>query len=226
MTISDALTATLQSLGIISILLMLGAFLRAKIPLFQNLYLPSCVIGGFIGLILGPNALNIIPFSENTMAVASALPNLLIIPVLAATPMGLKLFGNKTKVTDTLRKSNDVLIISFLVAGFLMLQLAVGCGITLVCKALGANTFDGMGLEMGAGFAGGHGTAASIGSSFQELGNPNWEAALGGGMTTATVGVISGIVIGTVLINYAARRGYTTQIKSAAETPVEMRVGL
>ena len=226
MTISDALTSTLQSLGIISILLMIGAVLRAKIPLFQNLYLPSCVIGGFIGLALGPNALDIIHFSEDTMEVASALPNLLIIPVLAATPMGLKLFGQKTKRSDTLTKSNDVLVISFLTAGFLILQLAVGCGVTLVCKALGAETFEGMGLEMGAGFAGGHGTAASIGSSFQELGNPNWEAALGGGMTTATVGVISGIIIGTILINYAAKRGYTTQIKAAAETPVEMRVGL
>ena len=151
--------------------------------------------------------------------------NLLIIPVLAATPMGLKLFKGKSKSSDALSKSNDVLVLSFLTAGFLILQLAVGCGVTLVCKAFGANTFDGMGLEMGAGFAGGHGTAASIGSSFEELGNPNWEAALGGGMTTATVGVIGGILIGTALINYAARHGYTTQIKSAAETPLEMRTG-
>ncbi len=44
-------------------------------------------------------------------------------------------------------------------------------------------------------------------------------------MTTATVGVIGGILIGTALINYAARHGYTTQIKSAAETPLEMRTG-
>lgn len=225
MTISNALTAAFQSLGIISILLILGALLRAKIPFFQNLYLPSCVIGGFIGLILGPNALNILRFSEDTMTVASALPNLLIIPVLAVTPMGLKLFKGKSKSSDALSKSNDVLVLSFLTAGFLILQLAVGCGVTLVCKAFGANTFDGMGLEMGAGFAGGHGTAASIGSSFEELGNPNWEAALGGGMTTATVGVIGGILIGTALINYAARHGYTTQIKSAAETPLEMRTG-
>ena len=159
------------------------------------------------------------------MTVASALPNLLIIPVLAATPMGLKLFKGKSKSSDALSKSNDVLVLSFLTAGFLILQLAVGCGVTLVCKAFGANTFDGMGLEMGAGFAGGHGTAASIGSSFEELGNPNWEAALGGGMTTATVGVIGGILIGTALLNYAARHHYTTQIKSAAETPLEMRTG-
>lgn len=226
MTISESLTVLLKSLGIISILLFLGTLIRAKIKIFQNLYIPACVTGGFIGLILGPNALNLIHFSEDTMAVASALPNLLIIPVLAATPMGLNLVRRHSSGNGTaLNKSNDVMILSGLTAGFLILQLAVGCGVTLLCKALGANTFDGMGLEMGAGFAGGHGTAASIGSSFQELGNPNWEAALGGGLTTATVGVISGIIIGTFLINYAAKRGYTTEIKSASQTPVEMRTG-
>lgn len=62
MSLSTALTAILKSFGVFSILLLLGSFLRAKIPLFQKLYLPACVIGGFIGLIVGPNILGIVPF--------------------------------------------------------------------------------------------------------------------------------------------------------------------
>ena len=87
MSLSTALTAILKSFGVFSILLLLGSFLRAKIPLFQKLYLPACVIGGFIGLIVGPNILGIVPFSENTMSIASSLPNVFIIPVLSAIPM-------------------------------------------------------------------------------------------------------------------------------------------
>ena len=64
----------IKALGIFSGFLMLGTFLRAKVPVFQNLYLPASVIGGFIALILGPNVLNILPFSEDVMAIASSLP--------------------------------------------------------------------------------------------------------------------------------------------------------
>ena len=35
----------IKALGIFSGFLMLGTFLRAKVPVFQNLYLPASVIG-------------------------------------------------------------------------------------------------------------------------------------------------------------------------------------
>lgn len=107
----------------------------------------------------------------------------------------------------------------------MMLQMAVGSGATFLCGLAGANTYDGMGLEMAMGFAGGHGTAASLGSTFEQLGSPWWEAAQGNAMMTATAGLIGGILLGIVLINHAAKKGYTTQITSAAETSREMRVG-
>lgn len=46
-----------RSLSIIGGLLLLGTFLRAKVKLFQKLFLPASVIGGFIGLLLGPMVL-------------------------------------------------------------------------------------------------------------------------------------------------------------------------
>lgn len=225
MSLSTALTAILKSFGVFSILLLLGSFLRAKIPLFQKLYLPACVIGGFIGLIVGPNILGIVPFSENTMSIASSLPNVFIIPVLSAIPMCLNLRTDKKSSGNPLLRSNDILVIAFLEAAFMMLQMAVGSGATFLCGLAGANTYDGMGLEMAMGFAGGHGTAASLGSTFEQLGSPWWEAAQGNAMMTATAGLIGGILLGIVLINHAAKKGYTTQITSAAETSREMRVG-
>ena len=56
MLTSSLLTELLCSLSIIGGLLLLGTFLRAKVKLFQKLFLPASVIGGFIGLLLGPRA--------------------------------------------------------------------------------------------------------------------------------------------------------------------------
>ena len=63
MSISDTLVVIIKAFAVFSVLLFIGAFLRAKIRLFQKLYLPACVIGGFLGLIVGPNVLNLIPVS-------------------------------------------------------------------------------------------------------------------------------------------------------------------
>ena len=64
MLTSSLLTELLCSLSIIGGLLLLGTFLRAKVKLFQKLFLPASVIGGFIGLLLGPMVVWVImPFS-------------------------------------------------------------------------------------------------------------------------------------------------------------------
>ena len=42
----------LKTMALVGTLLLIGTFLRAKVSLFQNLFLPDCVIGGIIGLIL------------------------------------------------------------------------------------------------------------------------------------------------------------------------------
>ena len=46
----------LKTMALVGTLLLIGTFLRAKVSLFQNLFLPACVIGGIIGLILGSAA--------------------------------------------------------------------------------------------------------------------------------------------------------------------------
>ena len=93
MTITQALVDILQTFGILSIFLFVGTFLRAKVKIFQKLYLPACVIGGAIALVLGPNVLNLVKFSESTMSTTSAIPGILAIPVVSSIPMCLSLKG-------------------------------------------------------------------------------------------------------------------------------------
>ena len=40
--------------AVVSILLAIGYFLRMKVKLFQRLFTPTSIIGGLIGLIIGP----------------------------------------------------------------------------------------------------------------------------------------------------------------------------
>ena len=64
----------LKTMALVGTLLLIGTFLRAKVSLFQNLFLPACVIGGIIGLILGPRMLGVLPISDEIMTTASNMP--------------------------------------------------------------------------------------------------------------------------------------------------------
>ena len=50
----DQLTRLMVDICWLSLLLLIGKYLRAKIPFLQKLFMPASVIAGFIGLLLGP----------------------------------------------------------------------------------------------------------------------------------------------------------------------------
>jgi hypothetical protein len=51
-------------LGFISILLLVGKFIRVKVKLIQQLFIPPSLIAGLLGLAFGPNGLGWIPLSN------------------------------------------------------------------------------------------------------------------------------------------------------------------
>ena len=96
---SADLTGLLQSLTLLSLFLILGMVLRAKLKIFQNTFLPASVIGGFLLLILGPQVLNLIPIPEAWSATYASMPGVLIVPVVTAVPLGLSLSGGGNRTT-------------------------------------------------------------------------------------------------------------------------------
>lgn len=46
-----------MAIVIIAIMLVIGKWIRLKVPLFQSLFLPSSLIGGFLALIIGPEVI-------------------------------------------------------------------------------------------------------------------------------------------------------------------------
>lgn len=231
-TISQVVRAIFFSFILISVFLLVGTFLRAKIKLFQNLFLPASVIGGFIGLLLGPIVLNkyaVFPIPADWITIASLLPGLLIVPVVASVPLGIKFKNAKNENPSNADGGTKTVFIMFFI-------LAIVGGIQNLVSIMTAGTFKHFlnyesiyptfGTEVSAGFAGGHGTAGVVGSLLQSLNQPYWNIAQGVATTTATVGIICGILIGIILINIAARKGYTQFIKTGADLPEDMKTGI
>lgn len=212
---SQLLTQLLQALSLLSVLLLVGTFLRAKIKLFQSLYLPASVIGGFIGIIISPEILGRFSnysISEEWIKTYSLLPGILSVPIFAAIPLGM--FLNENKNIKSMYPSK-VLICFGLFQCASMSQSAIGYATNMFFSKINPqlNMYRTFGYELSAGFAGGHGLAAATGKLLEGFGIPQWEIAQGVALTTATIGLIGGIVFGIIFINLAVRKNKTKIIK-------------
>lgn len=212
---SQLLTQLLQALSLLSILLLIGTFLRAKVKLFQSLYLPASVIGGFIGMIISPEIFGRFSnysISEEWIKTYSLLPGILSVPIFAAIPLGM--FLNENKNIKSMYPSK-VLICFGLFQCASMSQSAIGYATNMFFSKINPqlNMYRTFGYELSAGFAGGHGLAAATGKLLEGFGIPQWEIAQGVALTTATIGLIGGIVFGIIFINLAVRKNKTKIIK-------------
>lgn len=173
------LTDLLQSLGLLGIFLLIGVFLRAKFKIFQKTFIPASVIGGFLLLILGPQCANVLPVPSTWFDTYSLLPGILIVPVVAAVPLGLKFGGGKSDGINPDFLKNVFPLIGIGLAAS-MFQFAVGYGTHVLFS--GENLYD-------------------------------------------VFGIVGGILIGIMMINWAARHGQTAMLKKPADIPEPLRVG-
>ena len=223
------LTELLYCFCILSALLLVGTLLRGSIPVFQKLFLPASVIGGFVGLLIGPiiwQGRFGIPFKQEWITTWSTLPGILIVPVIASTPLGMKFAQNKGK-SSGIKSTSNVFKTFAIIFGASVFQILIG----VIIRQIFVNTNPELGLyptfgyELSLGFAGGHGTAGVLGSYLRGLDLPYWEIAQGITTTTATFGLIGGMVIGIILINIAARRGQTALLSKPGDIPEDMAKG-
>ena len=218
---STILTDFLKSLGLLGAFLILGVFIRANVKIFQKSFIPAGVIGGFLLLIFGPQCLDILPVSKEWFKIYSLLPGVLIVPVVAAVPLGLTIgTGKESKDSNFLKNVIPLIGIGL---GAAMLQFAVGYGTHVLFDR--GDLYDVFGIELGIGFVGGHGTAGTLGNILSTLNLPYWQTSQGVATTTATFGIVGGILIGIVLINWAARHGQTAMLKKPADIPEPIKIG-
>ena len=199
-------------IGLISLLLLVGTIIRAKVKFIQQMFLPASIIAGLLALLLGPNGFGLLPFSDQM----KVYPAILIAVIFGTLPLlSPRIDWNaiKTRVGSMWSYSQIAMVLMW--------------GGGLLFALLLINPFwdvhDGFGLLLAAGFVGGHGTAAAIGATFEQNG---WEEATSLAMTSATVGIMSAILIGIVFIKWGSSKGHTTFLASFKDLPDELRTGL
>lgn len=200
------------SFACLCVLLLVGNWLRLHVKVLRTLYLPSCVIAGLIGLVV----LQVMPtvglsIPSSFTAGWGSLPGMLINVVFACLFLGVHI----PKLRTVWNRSAPQLGYGQIVAWG---QYVVGIGLTIfVIKLFWTDVPDMFAGILPVGFEGGHGTAGGMGRVFEKL---NWEAGKHLALGSATAGIVSAIVVGMVLVNWAVRKGYTVR-KVDPETVTE-----
>lgn len=210
------------ALALIWVLLVGAHYIRRNSHLLSYLFLPGSVIAGIAALLAGPEVLGaLVTASSGHDAVLSgglvpasigdvwrALPGVLINVVFAALFLGKIIPGLRA----IWRRAAPVVTYGQTIAwGQYVIGLLLA--ILVLSPVFGMNPMAGALIEIG--FEGGHGTAAGLIPVFQDMGfEEGADLALG----LATVGLVSAIITGTILINWASR----TNRLSAAATSLDV----
>lgn len=192
----------------LAVLLGLGYWLRRKLVFLQRLYLPASVIAGLLGLTLIQSFKYAgAPLPEAWTIGWSKMPGILINIVFACLFLGVTIPG----FSRVWKSAGRQLAYGQIVAWG---QYVVGCGLVLAILGpmFGLNPLFGGILPVG--FEGGHGTAGGLGPVFEDLG---WAAGKDFALASATGGIVSAIIVGMMLVNWAVRKGYVTNKKPPSE---------
>ena len=200
--------------AILSVLLIAGKILRVQLPLLQKLYLPSSVVGGILGLTVLSCCPSLVP--ADIVKEMRLMPGFLINVIFATLFLGVALPKMQNFASAVF---SQLTLAQIVVWG----QYVVGIGLCgfLLMPCFGVHPAFGNLLELG--FEGGHGTVGGMSQAFTAKG---WEDGIALGYTVATVGMIVGIVLGMVLVNWAYRRGLVKTVRPFSKRSVAERRGI
>lgn len=201
----NALDAVFLYTAILGLLLLAATILRVRLLILKRLFIPASLIAGVLGMFLGPHALGIFPTELTDYW--SALSGRLIVIVFA--PM--MITGALPQFKKLANVAGPQIIFSY-VCTFIQYAFPLLLGVFLLAPLFGVNDLFGTIVEQG--WAGGHGTSGGMTMVFEELGYADGPSL---SITSATVGLIFGIVGGTALINVGVRRGWTKVLTANKE---------
>ena len=196
------------SLLILGILLLIGKWIRVFTPFLQNYFVPSSLIAGGVGLLLGPEILGRLGinlfddgglFPSVMIDVWNTLPGLLINVIFASLFLGMT-FPKIKEIWEI--AGPQITFAHFLSWG----QYVVGIllAVLVLVPFFDMNPAAGALLEIS--FVGGHGTAAGLSDTFSAVGfEEGRDLAIG----LATISLIGAVLIGVALLNWAIRKGHS-----------------
>jgi len=188
--------------GCLAIILLIGVLLRAKIAFFQRFLMPSCLIGGILGLILINVNRELVPVA-NLETFAYHFFNISFISV------GLtRNEASKTTSNSRFHLFKAPLWMALTQSVIFPLQAIAGGVLVALFGIFGIKLFPTFGFLAPLGFEEGPGQALSIGKVWQGFG---FEHATTVGLTFAAMGFFFSFFVGVPLVNWGIRKGLSAK---------------
>ena len=175
---------------VVALFLGIAELLEKNIRLFRRYFIPSAIVAGFLGLLLGPQVLNLVPFDADRLG------------VLVYHLMSVGFISLALKKRSRARNKN-VLNTSFFIVSTYVVQGIVGFGLSLLLAfTVFPRLFPAFGLLLPLGYGQGAAQAYSIGRQWEASGFAN-----GGniGLSIAALGLLWACLGGIPLMNYLIR---------------------
>lgn len=188
--------------GCLAIMLLTGVLLRAKITFFQHFLIPSCLIGGILGLLLLNIGVIRLPV-DNLETFAYHFFNISFISV------GLtRNEASKETPKPNINIFKAPLWMALTQSVIFPLQAIAGGVFVALFGFFGIKLFPTFGFLAPLGFEEGPGQALSIGKVWQGFG---FEHAATIGLTFAAMGFFFSFFVGVPLVNWGIRKGLSAQ---------------
>ncbi len=197
--------AFVDSLIVLAVVLIIARYIKRGSGLLQRFFIPSSLIAGIGGLLLGPQVLGTI--SAEVTDIWAQLPQYLISIVFAGLFLGRVIPNRK----DMWRLAGPMIAFGNTMAWG---QYVIGILLTILFLGpyFGAPALAGSLIEIS--FAGGHGTAAGLAPTFEKLG---WEDGTDIALGLATLSIITAVLTGIIMINIHSRRSSRADQKHIKE---------
>lgn len=177
---------------VLSLFLGLATYIKRSLPFFERFFIPNAIIAGFLGLILGPQVLNLIPFD------ADHLGNI-VYHLMSVAFISLALKDRNRE------KNKDIVNTGFFIVSGYVLQGIIGFGLSLLMAlTIFPNLFPVFGMLLPLGFGQGAAQAYSIGKQW-ELPPVNFLNGGNIGLSIAAMGLLWACLGGIPLMNYLMR---------------------
>lgn len=184
MSVSDLLI----DFTVISVLLLAATVLRRYVGFFQRFLIPNSLIAGFLGLLLGAQVLDWIPFEAERMGVW-------VYHLLALTFICVGMYRTSDE------HSFGAINLGFMQVAVMLLQGIIGLAIALLTViTLVPDLNPATGILLPLGYAMGPGIAYTIGQSWASFG---FEGGGSVGLTIATIGFLVAYFFGMIIVNRA-----------------------
>ncbi|NCN04938.1 MAG: sodium:glutamate symporter [Spirochaetales bacterium] len=176
---------------ILSVLLLAGQILKRKIPFLNTFLLPSAIIAGFLGLLLGSDGIGLIHLDQERLGVY-------VYHLLGLGFISLALKDREMTASRPIVKTGLFIVTVYLLQGIIGSIITITAAYTFL-----PDTFPSLGLLLPLGFGQGPGQAYSIGRSWESAG-----VKFGGslGLTIATMGFVWATFGGVIAANILKKK--------------------